>query len=114
MNFTCSKIKAIRGSLIDVVQVVDNIKDIESQTRFIDDGLLIIKDGKVVYSGDWKEGKSKITEDVRVCDYRGKLIAPGFIDTHVHFPQIEIIGSYGEQLLEWLNTYTFGYVAPKG
>ncbi len=32
---------------------------------------------------------------------------PGFIDTHIHFPQTEMIGAYGEQLLEWLNTYTF-------
>ncbi|PWF33724.1 guanine deaminase, partial [Yersinia pestis] len=32
---------------------------------------------------------------------------PGFIDTHIHFPQTEMVGAYGEQLLEWLNTYTF-------
>ncbi len=32
---------------------------------------------------------------------------PGFIDTHVHAPQIDVIASYGAELLEWLNTYTF-------
>jgi guanine deaminase len=37
----------------------------------------------------------------------GKLIAPGFIDTHLHAPQLEMIGSYGGHLLEWLNRYTF-------
>lgn len=107
MNSTYSNTRAIRGSLIDVKQVIDDIKDIERQIRFIEDGLLIIKDGKIVYSGDWYEGKANLTAGIRICDYRGKLITPGFIDTHVHFPQVEIIGSYGEQLLEWLNTYTF-------
>jgi guanine deaminase len=38
---------------------------------------------------------------------RGKLIVPGFIDSHVHYPQTAIIGSYGAQLLDWLNKYTF-------
>ena len=37
----------------------------------------------------------------------GKLIVPGFIDTHVHYAQTDIIASYGEQLLEWLERYTF-------
>ncbi|MDA6076099.1 amidohydrolase family protein [Edwardsiella anguillarum] len=32
---------------------------------------------------------------------------PGFIDTHIHYPQSEMIGAYGEQLLEWLEKYTF-------
>ncbi len=34
---------------------------------------------------------------------------PGFIDTHVHYPQTEMIASYGEQLLEWLENYTFPF-----
>jgi len=33
--------------------------------------------------------------------------ASGFIDTHVHYPQTDIIAAYGEQLLEWLERYTF-------
>lgn len=40
-------------------------------------------------------------------DYRGKLIVPGFVDTHIHYPQSEMVGAYGEQLLEWLNKHTF-------
>ena len=49
------------------------------------------------------EGKPAI----KVHDYRDKLIMPGFIDTHVHYPQIDMIAAYGEQLLDWLNNYTF-------
>ena len=42
-----------------------------------------------------------------VDDHSGKLILPGFIDTHIHYPQTRVIGSYGAQLLEWLQKYTF-------
>ncbi|MBC7698983.1 guanine deaminase [Aquabacterium sp.] len=45
--------------------------------------------------------------DVPVTDHRGQLIMPGFIDTHVHCPQLDVIASYGAELLDWLNTYTF-------
>ena len=40
-------------------------------------------------------------------EHGGRLLTPGFIDTHVHMPQLEVIASYGTELLEWLNTYTF-------
>jgi len=40
-------------------------------------------------------------------DHRGRLVLPGFIDTHVHCPQLDVIASYGTELLDWLNTYTF-------
>src|SRR6185312_7482600 len=39
--------------------------------------------------------------------HRGKLIVPGFVDTHVHYAQVDVIASYGRQLLDWLNDYTF-------
>ncbi|MEC7119678.1 MAG: guanine deaminase, partial [Pseudomonadota bacterium] len=44
---------------------------------------------------------------LEMIDYRGKLIMPAFIDTHCHYPQSKVIGSYGRQLLDWLNDYTF-------
>jgi guanine deaminase len=40
-------------------------------------------------------------------EHAGALLTPGFIDTHVHLPQLEVIASYGTELLDWLNTYTF-------
>ena len=46
-------------------------------------------------------------EDVPVYDYGDSLIVAGFIDCHSHYPQLPIIASYGEQLLEWLEKYTF-------
>lgn len=44
---------------------------------------------------------------VQIHDYQDKLIMPGFIDTHVHYPQIDMIAAFGEQLLDWLHNYTF-------
>jgi guanine deaminase len=40
-------------------------------------------------------------------EHAGRLVLPGFIDTHVHSPQLDVIASYGTELLDWLNTYTF-------
>lgn len=43
----------------------------------------------------------------KVVDYDDKLIMPGFVDAHVHYPQTGIIASWGKRLIDWLNTYTF-------
>ena len=104
LNFST---RAIRGSLLDVAKVVNNPEDIENNIRYVEDGLLVIQDGKILYSGYWEEGQQHLSDNVRVHDYRNKLIIPGFIDTHIHYPQMEMVGAYGEQLIEWLNTYTF-------
>ncbi|MDO9235086.1 MAG: guanine deaminase [Aquabacterium sp.] len=45
--------------------------------------------------------------DAKVQDHTGRLIMPGFIDTHVHCPQLDVIASFGTELLDWLHTYTF-------
>ena len=100
-------LKAVRGSFIDVTRTVDNPEEIASALRFIEDGLLLIKQGKVEWFGEWEDGKHQIPDTIRVRDYRGKLIVPGFVDTHIHYPQSEMVGAYGEQLLEWLNKHTF-------
>ncbi|VTP63112.1 Guanine deaminase [Serratia rubidaea] len=42
-----------------------------------------------------------------MTDYRDKLVVPGFVDCHIHYPQTEMIGAYGDQLLGWLQRYTF-------
>lgn len=72
--------------------------------RFIDDGYIAIEQGRIAAVGEWADRPE--TEDV--LDLSGDyLIVPGFIDTHLHAPQLEMIGSYGGHLLEWLNRYTF-------
>lgn len=82
--------------------------------EYIADGALVVDDvtGRIVEYGHSKTILSKYANAegkpaVKVHDHRDKLIMPGFIDTHVHYPQIDMIAAYGEQLLDWLNNYTF-------
>ncbi|MES2129422.1 MAG: guanine deaminase [Pseudomonadota bacterium] len=72
-----------------------------------EDGLLIVADGIVAAAGDYAALAPMLGPDTPVHDYRGKLIVPGFIDTHLHFPQTDMIASPAEGLLPWLETYTF-------
>src|SRR5690606_23123871 len=72
-----------------------------------EDGALLVRDGKIVAAGTYADVAKKAGEGVRTVDHRPHLIVPGFIDTHVHFPQMQVIASYGAELLDWLNTYTF-------
>ncbi|MBC7427760.1 MAG: guanine deaminase [Bacteriovorax sp.] len=71
------------------------------------DALIIIEDGKIKSFGSYASLKDSILDGSEVTDYKDSLIIPGFIDTHVHYPQTQIIGAYGKQLLDWLNNYTF-------
>jgi guanine deaminase len=71
-----------------------------------EDGAVVVSGGKIAAVGPAKETLARYP-GVEVTAYPGHLIMAGFIDSHVHYPQLGIIASYGEQLLEWLNRYTF-------
>lgn len=70
------------------------------------DGLVIIKDGKVSEVGDYQALKGKIG-DLKVDSYPDKIISAGFVDSHIHYSQTEIIAAFGKHLIDWLNDYTF-------
>ncbi|MFT2212182.1 guanine deaminase [Rhizobium giardinii] len=71
------------------------------------DGALLVEDGLIVASGGYDAVKAQARDGAVEIDHRPHLVLPGFIDTHLHFPQMQVIGSYAANLLEWLNTYTF-------
>lgn len=71
------------------------------------DGLLIVDDGKVVAAGPYAQLAATLARDAIVHDLRDKLIVPGFIDTHIHYPQTDMIASPAPGLLPWLDKYTF-------
>lgn len=73
----------------------------------LDDALVIMRDGRIEQVGPAAALLPTLGPDVSVDDQRGKLLLPGFIDAHVHYPQVDVIASYGTQLLDWLNRYTF-------
>lgn len=98
-------LRAFRGAFLDFVDDPFYTPEAAS-VRYIPDGLLVVEDGYVKELGDYETLRPAYA-DLAVTAYPGKLILPGFIDTHIHFPQTEMIAAYGEQLLEWLNTYTF-------
>ncbi len=75
--------------------------------QFIGDGLLLVRDGRVAALGDYATLAPTLPPGTPVADFRGRWIVPGFVDTHVHYAQTDIIASPGEQLLEWLERYTF-------
>ncbi|WMC10968.1 guanine deaminase [Oceanimonas pelagia] len=72
-----------------------------------EDGILVVADGHVQDVGPAPEVLERLPAGTRVVTLENRLITPGFIDTHIHFPQTEMIASYGDQLLDWLNNYTF-------
>ncbi len=100
-------ISAIRGRFLDIAEVTDCPSEIEGNARYLEDGLLLLNNGRIEWFGDWEEGSHKIPENCPIHRYPDKLIVPGFVDTHLHYPQAEIVGAYGEQLLEWLDNYAF-------
>jgi len=99
-------IKAFRGSILHFLKHPAHRNDILSH-QYIDDGLLILEDGKIKNTGDYTKLRGELAPNVKIIDYSNFLIMPGFIDTHIHYAQTEIIASYGLHLLEWLNHYVF-------
>ena len=79
----------------------------DSAVEYLDDGLMIVRDGIVEILGNAADLLPSLSENMEQIDLRGKLIVPGFVDCHVHYPQVDIIASYGEQLLDWLNKYAY-------
>jgi guanine deaminase len=71
------------------------------------DGLLLVEDGVVLQAGAWDAVGPSLPQDVAVTHCPDTLIVPGFVDAHVHFPQLDIIASHGGQLMDWLTQHTF-------
>ena len=95
---------ALRGDLLDFTATPGWADIGPHGVRFRADHWLLIEGGRIVGA----QPGAQMPDAGWTChDHRGRLILPGFIDTHVHSPQLEVIASYGAELLDWLNTYTF-------
>jgi guanine deaminase len=99
-------LRAIRGRLLSFLRAPRGAGDAQSY-RYIDDGVVLVKDGRVEAVGPANELAARIPAGAPVEHHADALIIPGFIDPHIHFPQTQVIASYGAQLLEWLEKYTF-------
>ena len=93
----------LRGRVLSFIAEPVDADDTSAFTHF-EDGAVLVDGGKIVAMGQFGDMDASGAE---IVDHRPNLILPGFIDTHNHFPQMQVIGSYGAQLLDWLNNYTF-------
>jgi guanine deaminase len=92
-------LKAFRGTL---VWFTGDPRVARGALRCIEDGLLLVEEGRIVSAESYQN-----TTGVDVVDYRGKLLMPGFIDAHVHSAQTDVIASQSSSLLDWLDRHTF-------
>lgn len=99
---------AHRGRILHFIANPALTESVEHAYQYFADGLLIINNGLVEAVGEYAQLKERVSPE-QITQHGNKLILPGFIDTHLHFPQMEMIAAYGKQLLDWLNTYTFPF-----
>ncbi len=98
------ELQAFRSQLL----YFDNGKDAGPDAfTWIRDGLLLVSNGHIEACGEYDDLINKIPANTLIQDWRNYLITPGFIDSHVHFPQLEMIASPSPGLLHWLENYTF-------
>jgi len=100
--------RIVRGDLLDFTADPGfAAPDASPGVRHRPDHLVMIEAGRIVAVQAASSPLPASWLDVPVDDQRGHLVLPGFIDTHVHCPQLDVIASFGTELLDWLNTYTF-------
>lgn len=102
-----TKLKGIRGTFFDFID--DPWKHVghdEEAARFYEDGLLVLDNGVIKAFGPYSEIASQYP-GLKITSIPDRVIVPGFIDGHVHFPQTRVLGAYGLQLLPWLQTWIF-------
>ena len=99
----------VRGSILHFLQDPAQYPDAEA-FQYLDDGFLWLADGKVQATGAWQnlgDIPASVRDVAQWADHSGHLVLPGLIDTHMHYVQAGMIGSFGCRLLDWLNDYTF-------
>ena len=89
----------------DFLHCLDDPLHRDGAIEHVPDGVLVIEDGHVTALGPY--GKTPIPTGLPLVERPGRLVVPGFVDTHVHYPQVDVIASHGTQLLDWLERYTF-------
>ncbi|MCG9081270.1 guanine deaminase [Laribacter hongkongensis] len=97
---------AIRGAML-TFKDDPFVRDMQDCMVYEEDAIVVMEDGKIVAVGNAQTLLPTLPADLPVTRYTDSVILPGFIDSHVHYPQTEMIAAYGEQLIDWLNNYTF-------
>lgn len=98
---------AFRGGVLHFLRDPGDATDPAGSYEYFEDGVLVVRDGLVAETGPAREVLARLPAETPIVDRTGKLILPGFVDCHIHYSQTDVIASYGEQLLEWLDRYTY-------
>lgn len=106
MSMTAAVCNAFRGSILHFLTNPGEA-GADHSYQFIPDGLMVVENGRVLVLGDYAELHPTLPAGTQLTDYSGRMILPGFIDTHIHYSQTDVIASPGKQLLDWLEHYTF-------
>lgn len=101
-----SQRKAYRASILHSIADPKDV-GLEDSYEFFEDGMIVVEHGHIIDIGSATDVLARHPKPLKVTTYKDKLITSGFIDTHIHYPQTGMIASYGEQLLDWLENYTF-------
>lgn len=97
---------ALRGALVTFAG--DPFADgVAAARRYEPDAIVVVEDGRIRDCGPATDLARRLPADAPVTAYANALITAGFVDAHVHYPQLPIIGAGGLPLLDWLATYTF-------
>ena len=95
-----------RGRLLSFLSDPGDSED-EASYRFYPDGAFLVDGGRVAAVGPAESLLEALPRDIPVIDHGQALMLPGFIDTHIHYPQTDVIAAGGRQLLDWLENHTF-------
>ncbi len=101
-----TKRRALRGRLLSFRDDPAEVGQ-EASHRFVEDGLLLIEEGRIAAIGAAADLLPGLPAETELAHYPDDLILPGFIDTHIHYPQTQVIASYGAQLLDWLESHAY-------
>jgi guanine deaminase len=94
-----------RGHLFHIAGSPDVHTAAQSVVEVPDGALLVDDDGRIAWSGEWDD---RPAIDGDVLDHHGAFVLPGFVDAHVHFPQVHCLDAYGGgELLDWLERVVF-------
>jgi guanine deaminase len=99
-------ITALRGTIVSFTGdpfLIDPAKSFVHEP----DGLIVCRGGLIEAAGPYGSVRASLPSNVPVADYSGCILTSGFIDTHVHYVQTEMIASPGKQVPAWVNDYIY-------
>jgi len=99
---TTNSSRMLRGPLLHCLAEPDSTD--KQATQYLADALLHIENGHIAACGDYQTLAATYSAEqlAQVEQHQDKLMVPGFVDCHVHYPQTEMIGAYGTQLAKYL------------